>query len=148
MRKRLVGTLKAAHERLEVAWASLRGRGEDLVAEVFSPPRVAAAARERGLRSGESFDIETGFDLSRAADQDLVMSYLESKRPGLVVVCPPCGPFTTLQHLGLGRSHGTLAHDSQHQARLAHARVLLRFAMKVCTFCPPGPHPIFPARGV
>ncbi|CAK9017006.1 Copia protein [Durusdinium trenchii] len=49
------------------------------VAEVFSPPRVAAMAEELGHRSGGSYDLQTGYDLSSSVDRMKCMKELRQE---------------------------------------------------------------------
>ena len=69
------------------------------VAEVFSQPRVCRAAKAVGLACGESYDILTGFDLSQKSVRENVRAELQRIKPRLVVLCPPCGPYSQLQGL-------------------------------------------------
>ena len=69
------------------------------VAEVFCPNRFVPRAHRHGLQGGKAFDIVLGDDLSLPGPQAAVLSYIRHHRPGLCVVCPPCGTFSTLQYL-------------------------------------------------
>lgn len=60
-----------------------------LVAELFSPPRFAEVAREVG-KTGLSYDIQQGWDLTKPAIQKQVSEELEEARPDLLVICPEC----------------------------------------------------------
>ena len=70
--------------------------GEIDIAEVFSPPRIAAAASKQGLRGGWSLDLTTGWDLSDPEQQKQAMRLLRESKPRMVIACPPCTPFSTL----------------------------------------------------
>ena len=59
------------------------------VAELFSPPRFAKAAKQIGL-DGLSFDIQQGWDLLDPSVQEEVDAMLDEACPELLVVCPPC----------------------------------------------------------
>ena len=67
------------------------------VAEVFSPPRVVEEAKKQGYSGGGSYDLITGWDLSKAEDRKAMWRHLAKDRPSLLVLCPPCGPFSILQ---------------------------------------------------
>ncbi len=67
------------------------------VAEVFSPPRVVEEAKKQGYSGGGSYDLITGWDLSKAEDRKAMWRHLAKDRPTLLVLCPPCGPFSILQ---------------------------------------------------
>ena len=69
------------------------------VAEVFCPNRFVPRAHRHGLQGGKAFDIVLGDDLSLPGPQAAALSYIRHHRPGLCVVCPPCGAFSTLQYL-------------------------------------------------
>ena len=69
------------------AWT--KGQSKCVVAELFSPPRFALAAQERGAE-GLSFDIKQGWDLLDKKVQQQVSGVLEKKRPELLVLCPEC----------------------------------------------------------
>ena len=96
------------------------------VAEVYSPPRVSQAAEELGHQPSGAFDLNTGYDLSTKKDRLRCWKQLRDEDPDLVVVCPPCGPFSILQ--GLNQSP-----EGQRvlQLKLAEGREHLKFAMQV-----------------
>ena len=73
------------------------------VSEVYSRPRIAKEAQKQGLGEGTSFDLLTGYDLSKEQDQQACWKKLIEEDPDLVVVCPPCGPFSQLQRLNYPR---------------------------------------------
>ena len=104
----------------------IKGIKQLVVAEVFSPPRVSSEAEKMGHRSGGAYDLETGYDLTTPRDRRRVMKYLREEDPDLLVVCPPCGPFSALQHLNVAQ-HGykTL------QFKLAEGKEHLRFGMRI-----------------
>eukprot|EP00435_Cladocopium_sp_Y103_P009169 s1995_g2.t1 len=104
----------------------LKGMKQLVVAEVFSPPRVSAEAEKMGHRSGGAFDLETGYDLRKSKDRRKAMQHLRQEDPDLVIICPPCGPFSALQHLNVAQ-HGykTL------QFKLAEGREYLKFGMRI-----------------
>ncbi|CAL1167843.1 unnamed protein product [Cladocopium goreaui] len=60
-----------------------------LVAELFSPPRFAEVARELG-KTGLSYDIQQGWDLTKPAVQKQVSEELDEARPDLLIICPEC----------------------------------------------------------
>ena len=52
---------------------------------------------------------------------------VSEKKPRVLTICPPCGPFSPLQHLSTGKG------DPQERKRkLVEGRVLLAFAMELC----------------
>ena len=60
-----------------------------LVAEVFSPPRFAPLAESVGAL-GKSYDLQTGFDFTKASDWDRVARELRENPPNLLILCPQC----------------------------------------------------------
>ena len=76
------------------------------VAEVYSPPRMATAARRHGLRGGWSLDITVDdpfdgkpWDLSDVAKQRRAMQLVEDDKPMLLIASPMCCPFTSWQNI-------------------------------------------------
>eukprot|EP00913_Durusdinium_trenchii_P030436 g28511.t1 len=96
-----------------------------VVSEFFSPPRVSKYAEEKGHLAGGSFDLETGYDLSMEVDRRRCWKELRQADPDVIVVSPPCGPFSILQSLNQ-RHQGT-----RSELRLAEGREHLQFAMEV-----------------
>ena len=69
--------------------------------DVFPPPRMCAAARERGLTRGWSIDMSfrdpsTGriFDLRNQKDQMEVKKMIKRDCPLVLIVSPPCTAFS------------------------------------------------------
>lgn len=69
------------------------------VSEVYSRPRISEKAEEMGLRKGTAFDLWTGYDFRKKEDRQRCWRKLKEEQPELLVVCPPCGPFSNLQNL-------------------------------------------------
>jgi len=97
------------------------------VCEVFSPPRICAAARKQGLTAGWSLDIsvkdpETGrkFDLRNPKDQKEAKRLIRSDCPTVLVVSPPCTAFS-------------IANQGDIDERtLASAVEMIRFSIEIC----------------
>ena len=79
----------------------VQGRGN--LCEVFSPPRVVKHAQKAGFGKGTSFDLDTGWDLSKDEDVRLMWARLEEESPLLIVLCPPCTAFSRLQEWNFRR---------------------------------------------
>lgn len=97
-----------------------------VVSEVYSEPRVSQMAMEKGMKGGTCFDLKTGFDLSTRRDRARAWKTLKEEDPDLVVVCPPCGPFSQMQalnypNMSLEKAMYLLGEGLEH----------LNFAMKV-----------------
>ena len=96
------------------------------VAEVFSPPRVTTEAKEMGHQEGGAFDLHTGYDLSQRKDRVRCWQELRQADPHLVVICPPCSPFSLLQELNRGRVRPEVWHQ-----RLSEGQEHVSFGMKI-----------------
>eukprot|EP00435_Cladocopium_sp_Y103_P026818 s1587_g6.t1 len=74
----------------EVCAASIAGkRGKVRLMEVFSPPRFAPVVESLGFEA-RSYDLKTGFDLSKSVDRKRVEDDLVNNSPDLLVLSPPC----------------------------------------------------------
>jgi hypothetical protein len=93
------------------------------VAEVFSMPRVTAAAEKLGLKSCGSYDILSGQDLMCPMTRKKVRERLQTLKPKLLVICPPCGPFSPLQNLN---KHVNM---KEWLKKRYQGRILLRYVM-------------------
>ena len=75
------------------------------VAELYSPPRMAAMASKLGYTQGFSMDLTTldengrPWGLSLAATQRKALRRWELDKPYLLVASPPCMVFSVLQNL-------------------------------------------------
>ena len=69
------------------------------VAEVYSPPRVTKRAQRMGLAPGLAMDFSTGWDFSLPLHRKEALKLIHQHRPGLVMLSPPCGPFSTMRRL-------------------------------------------------
>ena len=49
------------------------------VTEMYSPPRVTTQATKFGLKSGEAFDLTTGWDFSQARHRNEARRYVKDK---------------------------------------------------------------------
>ena len=69
------------------------------VGEVYSPPRVSAAAEQKGMTAGTCYDLLTGWDLSRASHRKAMCRQLREEKPKVLMICPPCTAFSPIQEL-------------------------------------------------
>ncbi|CAK8996137.1 Retrovirus-related Pol polyprotein from transposon RE1 (Retro element 1) (AtRE1) [Includes: Protease RE1 [Durusdinium trenchii] len=62
------------------------------IAEVYSEPRIT-------LEAGTplAFDLKNGYDFNLPSDRNRCFRRLVQEDPDVLVVCPPCGPFSPLQ---------------------------------------------------
>eukprot|EP00435_Cladocopium_sp_Y103_P001618 s5475_g1.t1 len=96
------------------------------VSELYSEPRIAAEATKQGLRAGTSIDLKTGFDLTKPGDRQRAWRKLKEEDPDLVMICPPCGPFSQMQAINYSRMEGHKA-----MAILGEGVEHLEFSMRV-----------------
>ena len=73
------------------------------VAEIYSPERVNKVANERGMKTGLSMDLLTGWDFDRREDRDLAERYIREYKPTFLIGSPMCTMFSRLQALNRGR---------------------------------------------
>ena len=59
------------------------------VAEVCNPGRFGPQTDFYGLRAGQAFDLELGWNLLQSSEQAKVLNYIQTERPGLTVISPP-----------------------------------------------------------
>ena len=69
------------------------------VSEVYSPPRLTERARRHGLRPGTAMDLATGWDFAVPQQRREALRLLREHQPALIMLCPPCGPFSTMRRL-------------------------------------------------
>ena len=100
------------------------------VAELFSPPRTAERARQRGLKGGWSLDKEvvdpwTGktWDLSGERAREAARSLLKKTKPKLLIVSPPCTMFSQMQRISGG---------PKDKVKYEEAVKLLELAVEMC----------------
>ena len=74
-------------EAFAASWS--KGKSTCAVAELFSPPRFAQAAKSQGLK-GLSYDLKNGHNLLDRKTQKQVELELDTARPELLVLCPEC----------------------------------------------------------
>ena len=86
--RQLQSQVKAA-ANVERVNSRLGSQEPPLVVEVFSPPRFAPIAQQRGF-SGRSIDIKLGTDLSIPSNRAQLKAELLENPPDLLVLCPPC----------------------------------------------------------
>ena len=108
---------------------------KEVVAELFSPPRVNAALRSMDngwLRAGSSFDLvvdaESGqsWNFLKVEDRRRCWRQLKLEDPWVVIGSPPCTPFSVIQALNKTRSN-----PQEQQRKLIEGKVLLNFALDV-----------------
>ena len=73
------------------------------VGEVYSVPRVSQVAEEMGHEGAGAFDQLNGYDFTVKEHRVSCWKELRRRDPDVLVVCPPCGPFSMLQELNYPR---------------------------------------------
>ena len=70
------------------------------VLEVFAGfSELTLQAQASGWRTLQPVDLEYGDDLLDPSVRDSVLEFIELEKPDLVVLAPPCGPWSSLQNL-------------------------------------------------
>ena len=105
------------------------------VAEVCNPGRFSSQTDHFGLRSGQAFDLELGWNLLDSKQQQSVLEYIRTERPGLTIMSPPCVKFSMLLNLSWPKWCGNPKKFDQHIKELRDAKKLLKFCAKVCELC-------------
>ena len=95
--------------------------------EIFSVPRIAPVATQKGLKCGDSLDLRNGWNFldsdHRKQCRDLIMKH----KPRVLAVTPPCGPFSSLQRISQNKGDPLLKRKKHYEGC-----VLLQFAMELC----------------
>ena len=102
------------------------------IAEICNPNRFGRHADVFGLRSGQAFDLELGWNLLDRKQQSYVRSYILTEKPGLVILSPPCTKFSMLQNLSYPKWCKDPAKFEKHLMELRQAKELLRFCAEIC----------------
>jgi len=93
------------------------------VQEIYSDTEpIARAAERRGLVAGETLALGRGFDFRLASHRAAALKLIRRKRPYVIVLAFPCGPWSPLQYLNP-------AMDLDQ--RRAEGRELMAFAVEV-----------------
>ena len=109
----------------KVLHQALLGHGVD-VSEVYSPPRLTARAKERGMKVGPAMDLITGWDFSVRAHCREALRLLREHRPTLVGLSPPCGPFSAMRNLSSFKRNSEVV-----EQEVRRGRKHLRFAVTI-----------------
>ena len=105
------------------------------VAEVCNPGRFMNSTDPFGLRSGQAFDLELGWNLLDVKQQQRVLEYLKTEKPGLTVISPPCVMFSMLLNLLWPKWQNDPVKFDKHIRELRDAKRLLKFCCEVCQLC-------------
>ena len=75
------------------------------VGEVYSPPRVTAEAKKRGLSGSIALDLTTGWDFKLASHREEARGLVKTKKPGVLLLSPPCTTYSPLRRLTNYKRH-------------------------------------------
>lgn len=88
---------KRSHEIAEIM--GLTHQQLRTVAEIYNPGCFQKMALRHNLEPGKVFDITLGHDLNDIRKRQEVKQYIQTMRPGLVLLAPPCRMYSQLQNL-------------------------------------------------
>jgi hypothetical protein len=100
---------------------------DDDVGEIFSLPRITPVAEKKGLKSFGSMDLGNGWNFLKKEHRDQCRREIKEKKPRVLVVCPPCGPFSSLQNLNENKGNA-----AERERKRVEGEVLLAFALEIC----------------
>ena len=102
-------------------------------AEVYSPPRITEVASRMRMKRAWALDLTTldeqgsPWDFSLASQRKKALKLLEKDKPLLLVACPMCGPFSSINDLNYARMSA-----EEIQVKLEDAMMHMRFALCLC----------------
>ena len=106
---------------------------EDIdVAEIYSPPRVAARAKLWGLKGGWSLDLTTKdrdgkrWDFSKREMRRRAIEKIKADKPLLIIGSPMCTDWSTMMFMNWPRMT-----QEEKDRRMREARSHLRFCVKI-----------------
>ena len=108
------------------------GWGADC-SEVYSPPRITELAGKVGLKSGSALDLTTmdeegkPWDFNLASQRAKAVKLLEAEKPLMLVACPMCGPFSSLNYWNYQKSD-----EQTVRQKLEKALTHLKFSLELC----------------
>eukprot|EP00435_Cladocopium_sp_Y103_P070861 s172_g36.t1 len=71
----------------------------DHIGEIYSPPRATAMSQGEGLRGKIALDLTTGWNFCRAEHRQKAVKLVKTHKPAVLLLSPPCGPFSPLRNL-------------------------------------------------
>ena len=112
------------------------GWGADF-SEVYSPPRVAELAGKVGLQFGSALDFTTTdeegnpWDFILASQRAKAVRLLEAEKPLMLVACPMCGPFSSLNYWNYQKSDEKTVRQKL-ECPLTHLKFSLELCIRQC----------------
>ena len=104
--------------------------GVDLT-EVYSPERVVKLCSKFKLTPGCSFDIQNGWDFTKATHRAMATTHVKEDKPLLVIWAQPCTMMTLLQELNTARHARDPAWMKAFNERLEQAKEHVRFCCEL-----------------
>ena len=102
--------------------------------EVYSPPRVTQVVSKLGLRPAWSLDLTTvdpddgmPWDFTVAAKRRKAVGLINRDKPLLLIACPMCGPFSSMNNLNYAKLD-----DADVKDKLRKAMDHVKFALDLC----------------
>ena len=105
------------------------------VAEVYNPGCFQKITGRFHLSPGRAFDLILGDDLLSTNKQNEVWQYVQTTKPGLVCIAPPCKMYTQLQNLSKEKRARLPDLMKRYLKNKAEGDRLLTFAIRLCEFC-------------
>ena len=100
---------------------SLGGDAKRMIAEIYSPPRVTAAARKLphlGIVPGFAMDLRTGWDFDNAERRREARRRVATEQPMFVVTSPECRAWSSWQQLNAQKRNPADVERDRVRARL------------------------------
>ena len=72
-------------------------------------------------------DLGNGWNFLKKEHRDQCRREIKEKKPRVLVVCPPCGPFSSLQNLNQNKGYA-----AERERKRVEGEVLLAFALEIC----------------
>ena len=101
----------------------------DVLAEIFSPPRVMKSIHALGYPATRAMDLKTGWDLTKPDIQEAAMKDLALKSPKVLGLSPPCTYMSQLMHSNWWRMD-----KSEREKGLNESIKMLDFAVWLATW--------------
>ena len=102
--------------------------------EVYSPPRITKMGSDMGLHPAWALDLtvidsEDGmpWDFNLPAKRKRAVELLDRDKPAMLITCPMCGPFTSLNYWNYQRSD-----ESTVPQKLERALMHFKFTLELC----------------
>ena len=102
-------------------------------AEIYSPPRITEVASRMKMKRAWALDLTTldehgnPWDFSLGNQRKRAVELLERDKPLLLVACPMCGPFSSINDLNYAKMN-----TEEIQVKLKDAMMHMRFALCLC----------------